>query len=108
MKRDNGTTTVTEPDGSASQVAIYSNGKAGIVVYPFSERLAMANNIEGAMIERYGSEEGAEKAIVFYQAMLDVEAGELTSFGRETLAELHDHFISDLQQKGWPEMPLTH
>ncbi|HBW5549139.1 TPA: hypothetical protein NBR69_000549 [Klebsiella pneumoniae] len=108
MKRENGTTTVTEPDGSASQVAIYSNGKAGIVVYPFSERLAMANNIEGAMIERYGSEEGAEKAIVFYQAMLDVEAGELTSFGRETLAELHDHFISDLQQKGWPEMPLTH
>ncbi|HED4147087.1 TPA: hypothetical protein R4286_004314 [Raoultella ornithinolytica] len=108
MKRENGTTTVTEPDGSASQVAIYSNGKAGIVVYPFSERLAMANNIEGAMIESYGSEEGAEKAIVFYQAMLDVEAGELTSFGRETLAELHDHFISDLQQNGWPEMPLTH
>lgn len=108
MKLINGTTIVTEPDGTSSQVAVYSNGKASITVYPFSERLAMANNIEGAMIERYGSEEGAEKAIVFYQAMLDVEAGELTSFGRETLAELHDHFISDLQQNGWPEMPLTH
>ena len=108
MKRENGTTTVTEPDGSASQVAIYSNGKAGIVVYPFSERLAMANNIEGAMIERYGSEEGAEKAIVFYQAMLDVEAGELTSFGRETLAELHDGFIADLNENGLPEMPAAH
>ncbi|HIC2028875.1 TPA: hypothetical protein ACW0R8_000530 [Klebsiella pneumoniae] len=108
MKLKNGTTIVTEPDGTSSQVAVYSNGKASITVYPFSERLAMANNIEGAMIERYGSEEGAEKAIVFYQAMLDVEAGELTSFGRETLAELHDHFISDLQQNGWPEMPLTH
>lgn len=90
MKLKNGTTIVTEPDGTSSQVAVYSNGKASITVYPFSERLAMANNIEGAMIERYGSEEGAEKAIVFYQAMLDVEAGELTSFGRETLAELHD------------------
>lgn len=49
MKRENGTTTVTEPDGSASQVAIYSNGKAGIVVYPFTERLAMANSIEGLL-----------------------------------------------------------
>lgn len=108
MKLKNGTTIVTEPDGTSSQVAVYINGKVSITVYPFSERLAMANNIEGAMIERYGLEEGAEKAIVFYQAMLDVEAGELTSFGRETLAELHDHFISDLQQNGWPEMPLTH
>ena len=108
MKLINGTTIVTEPDGTSSQVAVYSNGKVSITVYPLSERLAMANNIEGAMIERYGSEKGAEKAIVFYQAMLDVEAGELTAFGRETLAELHDHFISDLQQNGWPEMPLTH
>jgi hypothetical protein len=35
------------------------------VVYPFAERLAMANNIEGAMIERYGIEQGTENAIVF-------------------------------------------
>jgi hypothetical protein len=35
MKRENGTTTVTEADGKSSQVAIYSNGNAGIVVYPF-------------------------------------------------------------------------
>ncbi|HBR2899947.1 TPA: hypothetical protein ACHJE1_004475 [Klebsiella pneumoniae] len=108
MKLKNGTTIVTEPDGTSSQVAVYSNGKASITVYPFSERLAMANNIEGAMIERYGSEEGAEKAIVFYQAMLDVEAGELTSFGRETLAELHDGFIADLNENGLPEMPAAH
>jgi hypothetical protein len=35
MKRENGTTTVTEADGTSSQVAIYSNGNAGMVVYPF-------------------------------------------------------------------------
>ncbi|HEE9999982.1 TPA: hypothetical protein R8G80_005332, partial [Citrobacter freundii] len=69
MKRENGTTTVTEADGTTSIVAIYSNGTAGIVVYPFAERLAMANNIEGAMIERYGAEQGTENAIVFYRAM---------------------------------------
>ena len=108
MKRENGTTSVTESDGTSSQVAIYSNGKAALPVYPFAERLAMANNIEGAMIERYGVEQGTEKAIVFYQAMLDTERGELTPFGRETLAELHDHFIADLDENGWPEMPAAH
>ena len=45
MKRENGTTTVIEPDGTSSQVAIYSNGKIAIPVYPIAERLAMANNI---------------------------------------------------------------
>lgn len=108
MKRENGTTTVTEPDGTASQVAIYSNGKAGIVVYPFAERLSLANNIEGSLIERYGPEEGTGKAIVFYQYMLDVDAGELTPAGREILAELHDGFIDDIEQNGLPEAPVAH
>ncbi|ELZ4977793.1 TPA: hypothetical protein RVD80_000026 [Escherichia coli] len=108
MKRENGTTTVTEADGTTSKVAIYSNGTAGIVVYPFAERLAMANNMEGAMIERYGIEQGTANAIVFYQAMIDTERGELTPFGRETLAELHDGFIADLNENGLPEMPAAH
>lgn len=108
MKRENGTTTVTESDGTSSQVAIYSNGTAGIVVYPFAERLAMANNMEGAMVERYGIEQGTANAIVFYQAMIDTERGELTPFGRETLAELHNSFIAELDENGWPEMPLPH
>lgn len=108
MKRENGTTYVTEADGTTSQVAIYSNGNAGMVIYPFAERLAMANNIEGAMIERYGVEQGTENAIVLYRAMLDAERGELTPFGRETLAELHDHFIADLDENGWPAMPVAH
>ena len=108
MKRENGTTYVTEADGTTSQVAIYSNGNAGMVIYPFAERLAMANNIEGAMIERYGVEQGTEHAIVFYRAMLDAERVELTPFGRETLAELHDGFIADLNENGLPEMPAAH
>ena len=108
MKRENGTTSITEADGTTSKVAIYSNGTAGIVVYPFAERLAMANNMEGAMIERYGIEQGTANAIVFYQAMIDTERGELTPFGRETLAELHDGFIADLNENGLPEMPAAH
>jgi hypothetical protein len=45
---------------------------------------------------------------VFYQAMIDTERGELTPFGRETLAELHDGFIADLDENGLPEMPAAH
>ncbi|PLJ53632.1 hypothetical protein B6J66_08790 [Klebsiella quasipneumoniae] len=108
MKRENGTTTITEDDGKSSLVTFYSNGTAGIVVYPFAERLAMANNMEGAMIELYGIEQGTENAIVFYQAMIDTERGELTPFGRQTLAELHDGFIADLNENGFPEMPAAH
>ncbi|HEN4903002.1 TPA: hypothetical protein U6I50_004268 [Klebsiella pneumoniae] len=108
MKRENGTTTITEDDGKSSLVTFYSNGTAGIVVYPFAERLAMANNMEGAMIERYGIEQGTANAIVFYQAMIDTERGELTPFGRQTLAELHDGFIADLNENGLPEMPAAH
>lgn len=108
MKLKNGTAVITEPDGTSSQVAIYSNGKVSIPVYPFSERLAMANNIEGVLIERYGPEQGAEKAIVFYQSMLDVDVGELTPTGREMLASLHDSFIADLEERGMPDAPLAH
>ncbi|WP_438439261.1 hypothetical protein [Klebsiella quasipneumoniae] len=108
MKRENGTTTITEDDGKSSLVTFYSNGTEGIVVYPFAERLAMANNMEGAMIERYGIEQGTANAIVFYQAMIDTERGELTPFGRQTLAELHDGFIADLHENGLPEMPAAH
>ena len=108
MKRENGTTTIKEDDGKSSLVTFYSNGTEGIVVYPFAERLAMANNMEGAMIERYGIEQGTANAIVFYRAMLDTERGELTPFGRQTLAELHDGFSADLNENGWPEMPLAH
>ena len=45
---------------------------------------------------------------MLYRAMLDAERGELTQFGRETLAELHDHFIADLDENGWPAMPVAH
>ena len=108
MKRENGTTTIKEADGKSSLVTFYSNDTAGIVVYPFAERLAMANNMEGAMIERYGIEQGTANAVVFYQAMIDTERGELTPFGRQTLAELHDGFIADLNESGLPEMPAAH
>lgn len=108
MKSENGVATVTQHDGTSLNVALYSNGKTSLPVYPQATRLAMANNIEGTMIERYGEEKGIENAIMFYRAMLDAERGELTTFGRDMLAEMHDHFIADLEENGWPEMPVAH
>ena len=108
MKYENGTAIVTGSDGTTSWAALYSNGEKAIPLYPLTERFAMANNIEGAMLERYGVEQGTENAIIFYCSMLDVERGELTPFGRETLAEIHDYFISDLEANGWPETPVAH
>ncbi|MFJ5387323.1 hypothetical protein [Pectobacterium sp. CHL-2024] len=108
MRGENGTAFVTNPDGTSLQAALYSNGEIAIPVYPSTERFAMANNIEGAMIERYGVEKGTENAIVFYRAMLDQQEGVLTPFGRETLADLHNGFINDLQTNDWPETPMAH
>ena len=108
MKRENGTTPVTESDGTSSQVALYSNGKAVLSVYACAERLAMANHIEGALIERYGAEKGTENAVIFYRAMLDEHSGTLTPFGREVLADMHDSFIRELEENGWPDEPVTH
>ncbi|MCV5682529.1 hypothetical protein OFN25_32840, partial [Escherichia coli] len=77
-------------------------------LYPVAERLAMANNIEGAMIEKYGVDVGTNNAIIFYSNMFDVEQGTLTSFGREVLADLHNIFIAERNENGIPEAPVTH
>ncbi|ENL7166733.1 hypothetical protein AB5W26_001490, partial [Escherichia coli] len=53
-------------------------------------------------------ESGTERAIIFYRAMMDVEQGALTPFGRETLAELHNSFIAELNENGMPAEPVTH
>ncbi|SAR47678.1 2-polyprenylphenol hydroxylase related flavodoxin oxidoreductase [Klebsiella pneumoniae] len=108
MKLKNGTTVITEPDGTSSQVAIYSNGKVSIPFTSFLSAWQWRTTLRGALIERYGPEQGAEKAIVFYQSMLDVDVGELTPTGREILAGLHDCFIDDIEQNGLPEAPVAH
>ncbi|STI74752.1 putative prophage protein [Escherichia coli] len=108
MRKENGTVSIIDDTGNPSEVAVYSNGIVAMPLYPVAERLAMANNIEGAMIERFGIESGTERAIIFYRAMMDVEQGALTPFGRETLAELHNSFIAELNENGMPAEPVTH
>ncbi|RLM02138.1 hypothetical protein BIY27_25690 [Gibbsiella quercinecans] len=63
------------------------------------ERLAMTNNIELALIDRFGKKNGVKNAISFYQRMISIDGSNilrLSDFGRETLVELHDSFIQQL------------
>ena len=108
MREENGTVSIIDDTGNPSEVAVYSNGIVAMPLYPVAERLAMANNIEGAMIEKYGVDVGTKNAIIFYSNMFDVEQGTLTSFGREVLADLHNSFIAELNENGIPEAPVTH
>ncbi|OOJ48542.1 hypothetical protein, partial [Escherichia coli] len=108
MREENGTVSIIDDSGNHSVVSVYSNGIVAMPLYPVAERLAMANNIEGAMIEKYGVDVGTKNAIIFYSNMFDVEQGTLTSFGREVLADLHNSFIAELNENGIPEAPVTH
>jgi len=103
----NGTITCEWRPGEFVECAIYRGPHGAMNLYPAAERMAMANNIEGALIERFGREEGTRNAIQLYVAMKDPRGG-LTSMGREMMYRLHDSFISDMNEYGIPDEPVTH
>uniref|UniRef100_A8GIN8 Uncharacterized protein n=1 Tax=Serratia proteamaculans (strain 568) TaxID=399741 RepID=A8GIN8_SERP5 len=77
----------------------------GMVTNRKIERLAIANNIEGTGIERYGIEEGAKLIVKFYQQMLEISNGNIvgiSAFGRDTLNELHEGFLQAYITEGLP------
>lgn len=67
-------------------------------LYKTTTRLALANNVEGALVERFGYEQGLANALCFYQRMLDAEQGALalSAFGRDVLTAMHRSFIEDI------------
>lgn len=67
------------------------------------ERLAIANNIEGALIERFGEKNGVKNAISFYQQMISIDSNNtlhLSDFGRDTLVDLHNSFVQQVITNG--------
>lgn len=77
----------------------------GMVTSRQIERLAIANNVEGSAIERYGAEEGPRLIVHFYKQMLEVSNGTIhgiSAFGRETLNELHEGFLQAYITEGLP------
>lgn len=107
QKEMNGSTVAHNFNGEEFDSAIYVGKHGGMNLFPAAERFAMANNIEAALIERYGAEQGTANAISFYIAMRG-DNGELSELGREILSGLHDEFILQIQDSGIPESPTAH
>ncbi|BET97459.1 hypothetical protein [Xenorhabdus taiwanensis] len=82
------------------------NSPIVLPLYLSSECSALANNIEGTLIERFGHEQGIKNAAIFYQKMLVGSPGQglsLSDFGHEVLFELHRSFI----EEGLPQMAFN-
>ncbi|SFN67311.1 hypothetical protein [Xenorhabdus japonica] len=68
-----------------------------------TECSTLENNVEGALIERFGHEQGLKNAASFYWQMLTGFPGQgaaLSDFGREVMFDLHRDFI----EEGLPQM----
>lgn len=107
QREKNGTIPVEWRSGEWMMCAMYCGKFGSMNLHPGAERLAMANNIEGALIERYGAEQGTKNAIEFYMAMKN-QSGGLTDLGRNVLSDLHDSFIEQLNTEGLPPAPTAH
>lgn len=107
QREANGTVNCEWRPGEFVECTIYRGPHGAMNLYPSAERMAMANNIEGALIERFGREEGTRNAIQFYIGMRDPKGG-LSPMGREVMGRLHDSFISEMNEHGMPDEPVTH
>ncbi|TAI99392.1 hypothetical protein [Pectobacterium versatile] len=108
QQRINGAHSATDSD--SNNRALYQGKHGTMYVYPDTERFAMANNIEGALIGKFGREQGTKNATLFYQGMLNHHSAEpeLSDMGRQTLADMHDEFIQMRNNGALPLTPTAH
>lgn len=107
QQKKNGSVSVEWQPGEFRDCAIYRGQYGAMNLYLSAERLAMATNIEGALIENYGTEQGTKNAIQFYMNMRGDNGG-LSEWGSSLLSELHDGFIQQVQKSGMPDAPVVH
>lgn len=110
MKK-NGTIDIPNDYGGVDRAVIYTGQNGAISIYPAPERFALANNVEGLAIEKYGREMGLSLALRVYQDMVTKSHDGglmLSAMGREGLGILHDSFIEQIQTEGMPGMPVVH
>lgn len=107
----NGTAEIPNGEGGFDIAIIYRGKHGSISIYPGPERFALANNVEGPAVEKYGVEKGLPLALRVYQDMVEVypkHGFRLSKWGREGFEMLHDGFIEQLQTEGMPAMPVIH
>ncbi|RJT44538.1 hypothetical protein [Rahnella woolbedingensis] len=107
-----GTIDATKMDGTTEKAAVYRGQYGGIVIYPATERFALANHIEGMAFERFSAVKAHDQIVKLYQHMAEADPLNgnlrLSQWGRESLAILHDGFIQKVNAEGWPETPTAH
>lgn len=106
----NGNVDIIGDDGCKVKVAIYAGKCGAITVYPVAERVALASQVEGYALQKYGPTTGMDLAIQHYQTMLDWRDGtyRLSDHGRDILSDLHDNLIATIHASGVPAMPTEH
>lgn len=106
----NGAGEVELEDGTTQTFARYFGKHGGISVYPLTERVALANNVESLACEVHTHEAPEQKSIFIYQQMLTTDSGAyaLSDWGRECMAILHDSFIEQINTEGLPAAPVWH
>ncbi|HFD3853326.1 MAG: hypothetical protein E7D73_23185 [Klebsiella sp.] len=108
--KNNGNIDVIGEDGRKVKVAIYAGKCGAITVYPVAERIALASQVEGYALQKYGPTTGMDLAIQHYQTMLEWRDGTycLSDHGRDILSDLHDNLIATIHASGVPAMPTEH
>ncbi|NIG74702.1 hypothetical protein F3J34_14000 [Klebsiella sp. Ap-873] len=107
----NGTAEIPNAHGGTDTAVIYAGKNGAISVYPGPLRLALASNAEGAVIEKYGVDEGSKLSLRMYQDWVEIDEVKgfrLSAIGREGLEILHDSYIEDIKTNGMPETPVIH
>lgn len=106
-----GAVEVTNEQGEPEDVAIYSGEQGGIVIYPWSERFALANHVEGLAYEMFPANKATEMAAAIYRSMIDISPVtgiDMSEDGLKGMALLHDSFIETLKTEGIPAAPVAH
>lgn len=107
----NGTIDVKNEQGESEEVTVYTGEQGGIVIYPWSERFALANNIEGLAYEMFPANKAPEMASAIYRSMIDISPVtgiDMSEEGLKGMALLHDSFIETLKTEGIPAAPVAH
>ncbi|MEY0577755.1 hypothetical protein [Providencia manganoxydans] len=91
--------------------AVYRNKRAALTIYAASERLLLANHIEGAAYDHYGAENGASMAVAMYRDFINLEPRQgcrLSELGSEMLAMLHDDLIRAIENGEFSGITTIH
>jgi hypothetical protein len=107
----NGSVELKNEQGDLEEVSVYSGEHGGIVIYPWSERFALANHVEGLAYEMFPENKAAEMASAIYRSMLVISSAtgvDMSEEGLKGMALLHDSFIETLKTEGIPAAPVLH